>query len=379
MLHQISRLLKVSNVEQSQGPGSAAWSRLGQLSIEQLADLVPNIGDTPVRRLEFTVDAGRTAELVLKLEGFNPGGSIKDRTALRLFAGLREQGRLKPGDTVVESTSGNLGVALAYLARVFGHRFHAVVDPHITAENLRVLTSLGAQVDIVDQPDEHGSFLPARLARVQELCSAHSHYVWTNQYGSGLNPLAHYATTAPEIDTQCGQRLQAVIAAVSTGGTLAGLARYFREHRPDVLVVAVDVIGSSALGGPLGPRRLNGIGSSRPSEFLGNWSYDEVVYVSDLDAVTSCHELWNRTGIKVGASSGAAIAAAAHLLARRELTQIACICPDDGTKYDASIYQPEWLAKAGLDVVNSSAPFSVIRTAEPSGSRSDPAPRTLAR
>ncbi|MEZ0109056.1 2,3-diaminopropionate biosynthesis protein SbnA [Catenulispora sp. EB89] len=366
-------------MEEYQRPGSAAWSRLGQLSSEQLAGLVSSIGDTPVRRLEFTVDGGREAELVLKLEGFNPGGSIKDRTALRLFTGLREQGCLKPGDTVVESTSGNLGVALAYLARAFGYRFHAVVDPHITAENLAVLTSLGARVDIVERPDEHGSFLPARLARVRELCAARPHYVWTNQYGSGLNPLAHYATTAPEIDTQCGERLQAVIAAVSTGGTLAGLARYFREHRPDVVVVAVDVIGSSALGGPLGPRRLNGIGSSRPSEFLAAGTYDELVYVSDLEAVTSCHELWNRTGIKVGASSGAAIAGAAHLLARRELTQIACICPDDGTKYDTSIYQPAWLAKAGLDISQSSAPFSTIRTTEPSGSRSDSAPRTLAR
>ncbi|GAA2216577.1 cysteine synthase family protein [Micromonospora olivasterospora] len=333
------------------------WQRLGRLSRDQLERLVGRVGATPVAAVTVTVD-GRRCEVLLKLEGHNPGGSVKDRTALSLVRGLETAGTLHPGDTLVESTSGNLGVALAFIARARGYRFHAVVDPHVTAENLSTLRELGALVDVVDSADENGNYLRARLRRVRELCAADPRYVWTDQYGSAHNPLAHYATTAPELDAQAGGRLQAVVVAVSTGGTLAGIGRYFRERRPGVRIVAVDVAGSVALAGRPAPRLLTGIGSSQRSRFATDDLYDETVFVSELTAVATVATVRERTGIRIGGSGGAALAAAAVVARDHGLSRVACVCPDDGRKYEGSLFNDRWLREHGLADWSGTLPFT---------------------
>jgi 2,3-diaminopropionate biosynthesis protein SbnA len=292
--------------------------------------------------------AGRTRRVRLKLESANPWGSSKDRTAVGLLDALEATDDLWPGATVVESSSGNLGVALAALARDRGYRFVAVVDPRVSQANLREMRELGARLELADEPDRQGGYLLARLRRVQELVCDEG-YFWTNQYGNPANPAIHYEETAPELWRQTSESCEAVFVAVSTGGTLAGVSRYLREVDPLVHVVAVDVVGSVALGGAPGTRLLTGIGSARKSEFLDADDYDSSILVTTENAVGHCRALLTATGLSVGGSSGAVLAACASFLATHPDCETAlCICPDGGRKYLDTIYRDAWLREHGV-------------------------------
>ena len=288
----------------------------------------------------------RTAHL--KLEGANPAGSVKDRTAAALIADLEARGELAPGATIVESTSGNLGVALAAIAGRRAYRFIAVVDPKTTAENLVALRRLGARVELVDTPDAAGGYLLSRLARVRALCAERA-LVWPDQYTSPANPGAHERGTGPELLAQMDGVVDAVFVPVSTGGTLAGIARYLRRESRATEIFAVDAVGSVALGGEPGPRLLTGVGASRPSSFLTRALYDRVVRVTDAEAFAECRALAAATGIAVGGSSGATLAACRRVLAPRpELERVVCLCPDHGSRYASTIYADGWLIRNGI-------------------------------
>jgi 2,3-diaminopropionate biosynthesis protein SbnA len=301
-----------------------------------------------VRAIELVI--GREARVVhLKLEGHNPGGSIKDRTALSLIESLERRGALRPGAILIDSTSGNLGVALAMIARTRGYEFVAVVDPKTTEENLAKMSAMGAQIDHVHQPDETGGYLLSRLARVRELCASSDAFVWTNQYSSPANPAAHFHSTGPEIYRDMDGRVDALFVAVSTGGTLAGVGRYFKVVSPGTRVVGVDARGSVVFGGPPAPRLLTGIGSSRPSSFLTPELVDEHRLIGDEAAFAFCRALYAATGIKVGGSSGAVLAGCAEYLAEHpEARRVACVCPDRGENYATSIFDDGWLRRHGL-------------------------------
>lgn len=308
------------------------------------------IGDTPIRRIRLRID-GKSRNAYLKLEGHNPGGSIKDRTALSLLRSLEATGQLRAGDRLVESSSGNLAISLAMLARDRGYQFTAVVDPMVTAENMRRLHALGAETSMVESPDETGGYLLSRLARVREMLVEDPGLLWTNQYSNAANPEAHYLGTAPEIHRQMGHRVDAVFVAVSTGGTLAGIGRFLREASPDTRIIAVDARGSVALGGSPDVRRLTGIGSSRRSEFVTPGIYDELIYVGECEAFAFCRALDAATGIKVGGSSGAGLAACARYLQSHDKVERAvCICADRGEHYASSIFSNFWLAQNGLEI-----------------------------
>ncbi len=298
--------------------------------------------ETPLAEVELVIE-GRPRRVRLKLESGNRWGSSKDRTALGLLGALEASGELQPGATVVESSSGNLGVALAAFTRQRGYGFVAVVDPRVSAANLRAMAELGARLELADEPDDQGGYLLARLQRVQELVDADG-YAWTNQYGHPANPGIHYAETAPELWRQSSDACDAVFVAVSTGGTLAGIARYLREVAPHVKVVAVDVVGSVALGHAAGPRLLTGIGSARRSEFLVASDYAAAVLVTTEDAVAHCRALAAATGVSVGGSSGAVLAACAGYLAQHpDCGTAVCICADGGAKYLDTIFSDDWL------------------------------------
>ena len=303
---------------------------------------------TPLRPVALSI-GGRTHVVHLKLEGANPCGSLKDRTAQSLLDDLDERGLLARESILVESTSGNLGIALASLARRRGHRFVAVIDPKTTPENVARLRSLGARIELVDTPDPAGGYLLARIDRVRRLCASSPDYVWPDQYANPANPRAHEQGTAPELLDQLGESPDAVLVPVSTGGTLAGIARFFRRESPATRIVAVDAQGSIALGGSPGPRLLTGIGAGKPSAFATPDLYDERVVVGDAEAFAACRVLAASTGIQVGGSSGATLAACARLLAREpELERVACICPDGGRSYRSTIYSDGWLARNGI-------------------------------
>ena len=307
-------------------------------------------GDTSMESI-YLVFEGESRKIYLKMESQNPTGSVKDRTAYGLIRSLEAQGRLHPGSVVVESTSGNLGVALSYICKMKGYQFIAVVDPKTTQENIARMQALDAYIEMVEQPDENGGYLLSRLMKVDELCDHNANYVWTDQYSNPANPLIHYQSTGPEIYTQMHGAVDALFIAVSTGGTLAGISRFFREVSPLTLIVGVDAHGSIIFGTPAAPRKLTGIGSSRTSSFITRDMYDTHMLVKDEEAFTFCRALWNTTGIKVGGSSGAVLSACArYLYGHPELSNVVCLIADDGDRYTNSIYSDEWLQKHGLDL-----------------------------
>jgi len=313
-----------------------------------LRALLSRVGHTPMRPIQLRI-GGLRHTVWLKMEGANPGGSSKDRTALGLVQDLESRGRLLPDSILVESTSGNLGVALALISRAKGYRFLAVVDPKIPSEILERMIQSGAIIDRVIEPDGSGGYLLSRLQRVRQICDSSPRFVWPNQYENPANPAIHLHTTAPEIDAQMENQLDAVFVAVSTGGTLAGVGRYFRQHRPNVLVIGVDAAGSVVFGGAPSPRKLNGIGSARRSSFLTPLDYHSHMVAGDSEAFAFCRFLRERTGISVGGSSGAVLSACSRYIAGHpQIRRTVCLCADDGDNYGSSIFSDTWLQRNGL-------------------------------
>lgn len=319
------------------------------LTIGRLALPAPPAGrQTPLKDVALRIGPG-WCPVGLKLESCNPSGSIKYRTSLGLLASLEQHGRLRPGSRIIESTSGNLGLALALLSRARGYRFTAVTDPKTDPTVLERIEWLGAQVVPITEPDTAGGYLLSRLSAVRRLLAEDPDAIWPNQYENPANPSAHYHQTAPEI---CQQRpdLDAVFIAASTGGTLAGVGRYLRRHAPAVRVIGVDLRGSRVFGLPGGTRLVTGIGSSRPSSFLRAGDYDDVVLVDDRAAIATCHRLRDELGIGLGGSSGAVLAACSRYLAvHPEIRRPVCICPDGQSNYLNTLYSADWLSEHGLD------------------------------
>jgi N-(2-amino-2-carboxyethyl)-L-glutamate synthase len=314
------------------------------------AHYLNKVGNTPLIPIELRI-RNRNRTVWLKLEGHNPGGSCKDRTALSLIASLEQNKGLGEGSVVVESTSGNLGIALSWICNAKGYKFIAVVDPKLTLENKQRLQRLGAQLEVVDQADCTGGYLITRLERVQELLAVSGKYQWTNQYGNPANPLVHYRTTGPEIYEQSQGKADAVFVPVSTGGTLAGIGSFFREKKPSTQIIGVDAVGSMVFTNTPARRHLTGIGSSRKSEFLTSNLYDHHRLVSDGRAIAFCRLLDRVYGLKLGGSSGATVAACAEYLTRfPDVQHPVCMCPDRGENYESSIYDESWTKAHRIDV-----------------------------
>ncbi|MFH8342928.1 2,3-diaminopropionate biosynthesis protein SbnA [Streptomyces sp. AM6-12] len=301
------------------------------------------IGNTPVVRLGRLFQ-DRHFEVLAKLEYLNPLGSMKDRAARHVIESWLADGTLRPGDRLVESSSGNFGIALAALGPLYGLQVTCVLDPNTCETNLSILANLGARIDVVHERDSQGGYLETRLARVRELIADDPKAVWVNQYANQLCWRAHYQQTAQEITEQIHERVDVLVVAVSTTATLQGIARRLREHWPALKVVAVDATGSVIFGGPPAPRRLPGHGSSRRPELAAGSPHDQVVYVEEADAVAGCHALLRSEGILAGASSGAVVSAItrmSHLLepGSRVLTLFA----DRGERYVDLVYSSDSL------------------------------------
>jgi len=325
--------------------------------------LLSAIGRTPLVDIGLRID-DRWRGVGLKLESHNPAGSIKDRTAYALLRSLEAMDGLRRGDPVVESTSGNLGVALAMISRERGYSFTAVVDPKVDPLVVDRMRGFGAEVVLVDEQDHTGGYLLSRLSQVRRMVIEEG-MIWPNQYANPANPGVHFHQTGPEIRRQ-RPKVDAVFLATSTGGTLAGIGRYFKAVNPQVTVVGVDVPGSRVFGTVQAPRLLNGVGSSCASQFLRTTDYDDVVIVSDRDAVAACHAIHDSLDIGLGGSSGAVVTACARYLADHpDVHQPVCICADGRSNYLNSIYSDLWLAKFGFHPAADLAglPFDALRLA----------------
>ncbi len=308
-----------------------------------MEELRAAIAETPVSGVVVEY-RGRVHELLIKQESLNPTGSIKDRTATGLLAEIDRKKPLVPGTVLVESTSGNLGLALARLARLLDCRFIAVIDEKTPHPTRRSLVASGVELKFVDEPDGQGGYLLSRLRAVQELCRENSGHRWTNQYENTANPRIHRETTGPEIARQGGAELDAVYIAVSTGGTLAGISAHLRTVRPDVRIVAVDATGSLVTGGAGGERLIAGLGASRASTFLDSTSYDAAAQIDAARTVAACRMFLEDTGIALGGSSGSVLCGYLGDLDRgRHPRRALCVCPDGGGKYLGTVFDDTWL------------------------------------
>ena len=292
--------------------------------------------------------------LFLKCEGFNFAGSIKLKAAAEMVEAADRDGVLTPTSVLVESSSGNLGVALSMIAASKGYRFLCVTDSRCNLSTRLLMEALGSEVHIITEPDSSGGYLGARLDYVRALCASDDRYVCLNQYANPGNWQAHYRTTAPAIARQFPQ-LDVLFVGAGTTGTLMGCARWFQDwHRP-VRIVAVDSFGSVIFGGGPGRRMIPGLGMTVRPPLLDDSYVDEVVRVEETDTIRACHRLARR-GFLFGGSTGTVVSGAMDWLSRHDasgLTAVA-IAPDLGERYLDTIYQTNWIeAIYGKDVLGS--------------------------
>lgn len=319
------------------------------------ASVLDLIGDTPVVPLR-RLGKGLPYTLLAKLEFLNPGGSVKDRIGISMVDEAERTGQLTPGGTIVEATSGNTGVGLALVAAVRGYQMVFVIPDKMSAEKIRLLRAYGARVVVTpsqlppDHPMSHYSVARRLAKEIPNAC-------YPNQYENQQNPAAHYRTTGPEIDRQGGAGLGAVIATVGTGGTLSGIGRHFKEHRPSVKIVAVDPKGS-VLGnyfrtkepGRAVPYLVEGIGEDMVPRSIHFEFLDEFVEVDDHESFLTARRLAREEGLFAGGSSGAAVAGALKWLAARPLPDgatVVIVLPDSGDRYLSKFYSDEWLREKG--------------------------------
>lgn len=282
-----------------------------------------------------------------KLEGMNPGGSIKDRPALKMIQQALAEGRIGPGSVVIESTSGNLGIGLAQVCCYFGLRFICVVDPKTTPQHISIIKAYGGEIEMVDERDSAtGEYLPNRLKRVQALQEKFSGSFWPNQYQNPHNPDAHYDTTISEIIEELGEAPDYLLAGVSTCGTIMGCARYIHDQKLKTKVIAVDVDGSIIFSEEKKPRFIPGMGASVKSHFLRVELLAEHVHVTDVECIQGCRRLLREEAILAGGSSGGVLMALEKIKA--EITpesRCVLIFPDRGERYLNTIYSDEWVTQ----------------------------------
>ncbi|MBR1489635.1 MAG: cysteine synthase A [Bacteroidales bacterium] len=298
---------------------------------ESLADL---IGNTPLLRVSGF--EGLVAELILKLESFNPGGSVKDRIALAMIEDAEASGTLRPGATIIEPTSGNTGVGLAWVGVAKGYRVVLTMPETMSRERRTLLKALGAE--LVLTPGSEGMKGAIRIA--DELRDATPGAVILGQFVNPANPAAHFRTTGEEIWRDTEGKVDVFVAGVGTGGTVSGTGRALKAHKPSVRVVAVEPYSSAFLSmGVAGPHKIQGIGAGFRPETYDPSVVDEVIPVTDEAAVKAGRELAVKMGLLVGISSGAAFSAALSLARRAEYAgkTIVALLPDTGERYLSTV------------------------------------------
>ncbi|MFE2579694.1 2,3-diaminopropionate biosynthesis protein SbnA [Streptomyces sp. NPDC059378] len=297
---------------------------------------------------ELYVDLRAALELplYLKCEGFNFAGSVKLKAAREMVDAAERAGVLRPGSVLVESSSGNLGVALSVIAASRGYGFLCVTDARCNQATIRLMETLGSRVHVIREPDPVNGLLGARIAYVRALCASDERYVWLNQYTNPGNWRAHYRTTAPAIARRFPD-LDVLFVGAGTTGTLMGCARWFWQWRRRVRVVAVDSVGSVTFGGAPARRMIPGLGASVQPPLLDTSYVDDVVRVEERDTVRTCRRLAAR-GFLFGGSTGTVVSGAGQWLAqhgRPGLTAVG-IAPDLGERYLDTVYCPGWPEEA---------------------------------
>ena len=310
-------------------------------------NILQAIGATPLVRLQ-RVSAQLSPAIYAKVESLNPGGSAKDRVALRMIEQAESEGRLRPGGTVIEATAGNTGLGLAMVSAVRGYRCIFVLPDKMSQDKVRLLRAYGAEVVITptnvppDSPESYNG-VADRLAR--EIPNA-----WrAAQFSNLANPLAHYESTGPEIWEQSEGRVTAFVATVGTGGTLSGTGLYLKERNPRIRVIGADIEGSILSGGAPAPWKVEGIGEDFVPCTLNAQVIDEWIRVSDADSFLTARKVAREEGLLLGGSSGTALSAALRYAQRCSPDDyIVALCPDTGRNYLSKMYDDQWMAQNGF-------------------------------
>lgn len=291
------------------------------------------------------IDQLCSAKVQLKIEGLNPAGSIKLKTAHAIISDLENRGLVTPRTRLIESSSGNLGVALAMVCATKGYQFVCVIDPNTSAPNRKLIQALGAQVIVVDQRDENGGFLYSRIRLIEQMVAQNPDYIWLNQYQNPNNPLAHYNSTAQAIAEKFGH-VDYLFVGAGTTGTLMGCKRYFAEHHPRTKVIAVDSVGSVTFGLPGGTRHIPGLGTSRRPEIYESSDIHAFLSVPEVRTVQVCRWLAQRHGLLFGGSTGTVLAGVQEWAPQiRPDDVVVAISPDMGERYLETLYSDDWVSQ----------------------------------
>jgi cysteine synthase A len=310
---------------------AARYQRAGRGKI--FDSIIDTIGDTPLVRLPRLMAALKPkGEVVAKLEFFNPIGSVKDRIGVAMVEYMEAKGILKPGGMIVEPTSGNTGIALAFVAAAKGYKLTLVMPESMSMERRKMLLILGAKLELT--PAERG--MAGAVARAKEIVEATPGAVMPQQFDNVANPLIHRVSTAEEIWNDTEGRVDAVISGVGTGGTITGVGQVLKARKPSVKMIAVEPESSPVLsGGQPGPHKIQGIGAGFVPSILDRGVIDEVVQVSNDDSFAMARRVAAEEGIPVGISSGAALTAAFDVAAREDMKGklIVAIIPSFAERY----------------------------------------------
>ena len=291
------------------------------------------IGGTPLLKANNFIKANDIkANIYVKLEYFNPAGSVKDRIAKAMIEQAEKDGKLKPGATIIEPTSGNTGIGLASVAAARGYKAILTMPETMSVERRNLLKAYGAKIVLTDG----SKGMKGAIAKAEELAKETPNSFIPEQFANPANPAAHEATTGPEIYNDLDGKVDAFIAGVGTGGTLSGVGHYLKKQDKDIRVVAVEPATSPVLSkGQAGPHKIQGIGAGFVPETLDTKVYDEVIAVPNEDAFKSGRQFSHVEGVLIGISSGAALAAAIELAKRPEFEgkNIVALLPDTGDRY----------------------------------------------
>jgi cystathionine beta-synthase len=311
--------------------------------------ILDTIGNTPIVRLRH-IGRDCKAELVAKIEFMNPGGSVKDRIAVRIVAEAEGKGLLKPGGTIVESTSGNTGTGLAMVAAVKGYRAILVMPDKVSREKINLLKAFGAEVIITPTavpPDSPDSYYEVARRLAREIPGAYL----ANQYYNPVNPESHYKTTGPEIWEQTGGKLDYFVASLGTGGTISGTSKYLKEKNPKIKVIGADPVGSilkdyfyTKQMTQARTYKVEGIGEDFLPGTLDFSTIDEIVQVNDFQSLNTARRLAREEGILAGGSAGTALFVALAVARRaKEGERVLVLIPDTGERYLTKVHSDEWM------------------------------------
>jgi cysteine synthase A len=310
---------------------AARYKRAGRGKIYD--SIIDTIGDTPLVRLpRLTASLKPKGEVVAKLEFFNPIGSVKDRIGVAMIEYLEAKGVLKPGGVIVEPTSGNTGIALAFVAAAKGYKLTLVMPESMSIERRKMLLLLGAKLELT--PPERG--MAGAVARAKELVAATPGAVMPQQFDNAANPLIHRVSSAEEIWNDTEGRVDAVVSGVGTGGTITGVGQVLKARKPSVQMIAVEPETSAVLsGGPPGAHKIQGLGAGFVPSILDRGTIDEVIRVTNDDSFAMARRVAREDGIPVGISSGAALTAAFDVASRDEMAGklIVAIIPSFAERY----------------------------------------------